>query len=140
MEAAKDEFERHLFIWCVENYVPLKQLEPHDVHVVFYEDVCTDPKAVLEKLRAYVGLPFDERALERVSKPSIQARKYHGGGTSAIVTGASLVDGWKKYVPADRVRRAQEILSTFGLDTLYGADGLPNADAAQRMMRANAVS
>jgi hypothetical protein len=140
MENAKDAFERHLFIWCVENYVPLRQLEPSDVHFVFYEDVCTDPRGVLEKLRAYLGLPFDERALERVNKPSIQARKYHGGGTSAIVTGASLVDAWKKYVPAERIRGSDEILAMFGLDALYGADGLPNADGAQAMLRASAAS
>ena len=140
MEAAEDEFERHLFIWCVENYVPFRQLAASDVHLVFYEHVCTDPKTELEKLRAFLGLPFDERALERVSKPSVQARKFHGGGTSAIVTGANLVDAWKKYVDPERVRRAEEILALFGLDAIYGRDSMPNAGAALGALAANAAS
>jgi hypothetical protein len=140
MLAAKDDFERHMYIWCVENYVPFRQLAPSDVHLVFYEDVCTNPRSVLQKLRAYVGLPFDERALERVSKPSVQARKYHGGGTSAIVTGASLVDAWRKYVTPERAGRAQQILASFGLDAIYGADSMPNPAAAVRMLAERAAS
>lgn len=130
MKSARDEFERHLFIWCIENYVPFKQLAPSDVHFVFYEHVCTDPKGELERLRAYLGLKFDERALERVSRPSVQARKFHGGGTSAIVTGASLVEAWRKYVSPERMRRAMEILAMFGLDTMYGSGSMPNPGAS----------
>lgn len=133
MEAAKDDFDRHMYIWCVENYVPLKQLAPSDVHLVFYERVCTDPRTELEKLHLYLGLPFDEGALDRVSKPSIQARKHHGG-TSAIVTGASLVDAWKQYVTPDRLRRAEDILAMFGLDAIYGHDSMPSTGGAERML------
>jgi hypothetical protein len=137
MLAAADDFERHVYIWCIENYVPFRQLAAGDVHLVFYEHVCTDPRAELERLRAFVGLPFDERALDRVDKPSIQARKLHGGGTSAIVTGANLVDSWRKYVPPERVRKTIEILKTFGLDAIYGGDSMPDADAARTMLASN---
>jgi hypothetical protein len=83
-------------------------------------------------------LPFDERALDIVDRPSVQARKLHGGGTSAIVTGASLIDAWRKYVPQDRIARALEILRLFGLDAIYGGDSMPDAAAADRMLAANA--
>jgi len=136
MEAAADDFEKHVYIWCVENYVPMRQLGKRDAHLIFYEHVCTDPRAEIERLGAFLGGGLDERALEAVEKPSVQARKYHGGGTSAIVTGASLVDAWRKYVPADRVRRAVEIAASFGLDAIYGDDAMPKAGAAEAMFQA----
>ena len=136
MESAADAFERHVFIWCAENYVPMRQLRDGDAHVIFYEDVCTDPQAQLRALWSYLGTPFDERALALVGKPSVQARKYHAGGTSAIVTGANLVDAWRKYVPPERVRRAIEILRLFGLDAIYGEDAMPLPGAARALFRA----
>ncbi len=135
MESAADDFERHVFIWCAENYVPMRQLRRGDAHVVFYERVCTDPEGQLQALWAYLGTPFDERALRAVSKPSVQARKYHAGGTSAIVTGASLVDAWRKYVPPERVKRALEIVRLFGLDAIYGEDAMPAARADDMLFR-----
>ena len=134
MERAKDDFEAQLFIWCVENYVPLKQLRSTEVHLLFYERICTDPRGELARLSAYLQQPFDELALAALDKPSVQARKYHGGGTSAIVTGASLVDAWRQYVPADRVKRAVEILSMFGLDAIYAEDSMPHVEAADAML------
>ena len=138
MRGAKDDFERHAFIWCIENYVPLRTLRPGDVHFVFYENVCVDPRTELEQLRSFVGLPFDERALDAVSKPSVQARKLHGGGTSAIVTGASLVDGWRKFVPPDRVAKLLDIVSLFGLDGIYGSGSMPDAAAVDRLLASHA--
>jgi hypothetical protein len=135
MERATDDFERHVYIWCVENYVPMRQLAKGDAHLIFYEHVCTDPRAELQRLCAYLGTDFDERALESIEKPSVQARRYHGGGTSAIVTGASLVDAWRKYVTPDRVRSTIEILRRFGLDSVYGEDAMPKTGAAEAMFK-----
>ena len=135
MERATDDFERHAYIWCVENYVPMRQLARGDAHLIFYEHVCTDPRAELARLCAYLGVEFDERALDSVAKPSVQARKYHGGGTSAIVTGANLVDAWRRFVTPDRVRKTIDILRRFGLDTIYGEDASPRAGAAEAMFR-----
>lgn len=133
MERAKDDFERHMFIWCVENYVPMRQLHAADVHLIFYENVCENPQAELDRLAAYLGAAFDERAMRNVTKPSVQARKHHGGRTSAIVTGASLVEAWKAYVSPERVKRAVEILRLFGLDAVYGEGPRPHAGAARAM-------
>ena len=136
MEEAADDFERHVFIWCAENYVPMRQLRAGDAHVVFYEHVCTDPEGQLRALWSYLGTPFDERALALVGKPSVQARKYHAGGTSAIVTGASLVDAWRKHVSPERLRRAIDILHMFGLDAIYGEDAMPLPGAAHTLFPA----
>jgi hypothetical protein len=137
MERAVDDFERHVYIWCVENYVPMRQLRAGDAHLIFYEDVCTAAERELEKLMTYLGSAFDRRALRSVEKPSVQARKYHAGGTSAIVTGANLVEAWRKYVPPERVKRAVEIVASFGLDRIYGEDVMPKAGAAAAMFAAD---
>ena len=133
MERVGDDFERHVFIWCVENYVPMRQLRAGDVHLVFYERICEDPEGEVRRLAAYLGAGYDERALRNVAKPSVQARKHHAGGTSAIVTGASLVEAWKAYVSPERARRAIEILRLFGLDAVYDEDPRPHDGAADKM-------
>ncbi len=133
MERARDDFERHVFIWCVENYVPMRQLHAGDAHLIFYENVCENPEGELQRLAAFLGAAFDERAMRNVGKASVQARKYHGGRTSAIVTGASLVEAWKTYVSAERVKRAVEILRLFGLEAIYDEDPRPRAQSGHAM-------
>src|SRR5918993_801944 len=49
IRAAKDDFERHLFLWCIDNYVPLKQFCPHDVLLTFYENLLARPEAELQR-------------------------------------------------------------------------------------------
>ena len=137
MERVKDDFERHVFIWCVENYVPMRQLRGGDVHVVFYENICEDPEGEVRRLDEHLRVAYDERALRNVAKPSVQARKHHAGGTSAIVTGASLVEAWRAYVAPERVKRAVEILRLFGLEAIYDEDPRPHANAARTMFSPN---
>ncbi len=52
--AAKDDFERHLFLWCIDNYVPLKQLGPQDVHLTFYENLLARPEEELQSLFTFL--------------------------------------------------------------------------------------
>lgn len=137
MERVKDDFERHVFIWCVENYVPMRQLRVGDVHVVFYEKICEDPEGEVRRLDSYLGVGYDARALSNVAKPSVQARKHHAGGTSAIVTGASLVEAWRRYVSPQRVKRAVEILRLFGLEAIYDEDPRPRERGVQAMFSPN---
>lgn len=129
-------FERHIAFWCVENFVPLRQLEEGDVHLLFYERLCADPPGELSKLFAFLALPPDpSAALKKFGRPSFQARKYVGGGASAVLTGTSLTDAWREYVTADELARACEILSWFGLDRIYGSESFPNVAAAEAMLR-----
>jgi hypothetical protein len=114
------EFERHVFGWCIENYVPLRDLEPGDVHVAFYESFCITPDAELGGLFAFLGREVDDEALTKLGRPSNSTRK-----DSAIVRGESLVEGWRTEVSSDDVARAVDLLALFGLDRIYGADPMP---------------
>jgi hypothetical protein len=129
---ARDVFERTLFLWCVEALVPLRQLRPGEVHVVFFENLVRSPESEIARLLAYIGrspedLPLD---LEKLKTPSLTARR----ASSAVWTGADPVESWLEKVSDAQRRRALEILSLFGLDRIYGDAPLPRAEGVLELM------
>ena len=128
IRAASDPFERHLFLWCIDNYVPLRQFSPGAIHLCFYEDFVLDPGPNLRRLFAFVGRDFDEAVLRKVARPSSTSRRGDRPG----------VDGWREGLGRERVEEAGEILSLFGLDRVYGPDSMPDPDAARALMGAKA--
>ena len=126
--AARDPFERHLFLWCIDNYVPLRQFPPGGLHLCFYEDLLLDPEPELRRLFASLGRDFDARVLQRLGRPSPTSRR-----------GAPREDpigGWRRGVTGRRLERAVEILSLFGLDRVYGEGAMPDPSGARAMMAA----
>lgn len=130
--AAETAFEHHTVDWCVENLLPFRQLSPGDVHLVFYEDLWVNPKAELQRLFTYLKRPFDEAVLQRLNKPSVTARKK--GDASAILSGESVIDAWRKYVSAEEYSAALRTTRVFGLDQIYGESSLPNREEAVNLM------
>ena len=132
IRAASTPFEKHVFLWCVENYVPLRQLDPGDAAFVFYEHLCTTPAQEVGKLFAFLGWPVTDAALGRLAQPSEFTRE-----ESAVHSGADLVEGWRRYVDPAQAARAIDILRLFGLDAVYSLDtSMPNADAALALVGA----
>jgi hypothetical protein len=117
---ASTEFEQHIFLWCVENYVPFKQLAPHDVHVAYYENFCERPKFEFDRLFKYLKRPYNRDVFSQLYHPTVLSRE-----ESAIVTGSNLIDAWRNWITPEQIERALEILALFGLDRLYGADSMP---------------
>lgn len=126
LAAATDPFERHILLWCVENWVPLRQFRRGEVHLCFYEDLCSEPEREARALAAYLRQPFDPGVLSAMRRPSALTRSQ-----SAIVSGTSLVDSWRRHIDPDRIERAVELLKLFGLDRIYDADSRPKISAAQ---------
>ena len=120
MGSLDTEFERHILVWCLDNYVPLRTPPRSAVHVMFYENLCVDPEGELGRLFAYLGEPLAERALRVAGRPSATTRR-----DSAIVSGNSLVDGWRTSVTEQEIESAGRILSVFGLDHIYGRGSMP---------------
>jgi hypothetical protein len=129
MRSARDDFERDIFSWCVENYVPLKQFRPGEMHVLFYEGLCEDPNDELRRLGVFLGRSFDKSVFEKINRPSRLSRP-----KSAILSGESLVADWRKHVTDAQVERAVEILHLFGLDKIYSEQPLPNTSGALALM------
>lgn len=121
--AVRDPFDRRVFLWCVENYVPLRQLAPNRIHVVFYENLLTDPATEQRRLFGRLGLDFDEATVPGTKPPSPVSRK--GGSRS--------VDGWRSVVSGERQRRAVKTLALFGLDRVYGEGPMPDPDGVRAL-------
>jgi hypothetical protein len=79
---------------------------------------------------AFLGESFDDRVWRDVAMPML-ARK-----DSAIFSGDSLVDGWRKHVSAQQLRRACEIVRLFSLDRIYSEESLPDVDRAHGALTA----
>ncbi|HET7271583.1 MAG TPA: sulfotransferase [Rubrobacter sp.] len=121
IRAARDDFERHLFLWCIDNYVPLKQFETGQIHLAFYENLLVNPEEELGSLFAFLGEDLDSRAFGNLERPSPLSRKN---------APAPSVDGWRSQTSPRRLERTIEVLNLFGLDRLYGDGAMPNPSGA----------
>lgn len=120
----QDVFDRHIFMWCIENYVPLKQFSKGEALVLFYEDICTNTQPEVERIFDFIRQSYSSRIFEYVSKPSALIQK-----GSAIVSGASLIDSWRSSISDEQIGRMQEICEIFGMQKIYTSNSSPQIDA-----------
>jgi hypothetical protein len=128
MMQVEDPFEKFIHIWCIENYVPMKQLEADQVHILFYEDLCAAPEPTLTAVMGYLKRPISSGMFQAVLKPSALTRPH-----SAILTDQDLIYPWRKTVSMEQSRLARNILAVYGLQNLYGADDLPALTGAEAL-------
>ena len=131
IERADTALERQIFAWCIQHYVPLRQLEAEQVHLIFYENLWSDPKGEISRLFSFLGRPFDYRAYLSLLQPSQMSR---GGGAVTGSTNADVIESWRKHFTGAETQRAIEILKLFGLDTIYSADPRPSTEGARAFM------
>lgn len=121
IRGARGDFEQHVANWCVQHYVPFRQLQRNDVHVLFYEDLCVNAESALREACAFLGRPYRASALTTLQEPSFTARR-----DSPIRTGAAqLVDEWRHKVSDAERAAGMALLHAFGLDRVYGDDAMP---------------
>lgn len=128
---AKDlsDFEKHIFVWCIENYVPLKQFKSDEICVVFYENFCEKPEEEIKKMFSFLGMEYEDKVVEILKKPASLARKW-----SAVIKGENLINSWRNYVTNAEIKTANEILSLFGLNNLYDTNCVPNMEVLSGIM------
>lgn len=120
IEKARTLYEKHIFMWCIENYVPLKQFSDGEIHLAFYENFCMKPELEVEKLFTFLKENYTEDVFSTMELPSAFTRK-----ESAIRQGESLIESWKKHLSHEQIQRAVEILGLFGLHNLYSYEAPP---------------
>jgi hypothetical protein len=130
IESAQSDFEKQVFFWCMQYYVPLKQFKRGEIHLCFYENLCENPHEEIKNLFDFLGKKFDEKVLGTLRTPSSVSRK-----DSAIVKGTSLIDSWRAQVTDQDLEKALDILKLFGLDKIYSDDSMPNVAAAYELLR-----
>ncbi len=132
-EAAKNvhnRFEELVFIWCIQNYVPLRQFKRNEIHLVFYENLCKYPKQEIDRLFKFLGQQYDDRVFEKIKIPSATSWRKN----SSDLTTDYLLDSWREYVTKEQLKRAIEIMGSFGLDKVYSENSMPNTEGAFAMM------
>ena len=121
---AKTDFEKHVFEWCIENYVAFKQVLDNDkFHLTFYESFCVNPEEAAKQLFSFLGKEVDAEVIRALKRPSRQSKPH-----SSIISGDSLVESWRKHITEEQTRRAVEILGMFGLDKLYSEESMPHME------------
>jgi len=125
IQKVKGNFEKQVFLWCIENYVPLKQFKRSEIHLAFYENLCEAPVLEIDRLFKFLGEQYDHSVFGRLRNASLVTRK-----DSEKFTGDRLIGSWRKAIPEEEVVRAVEILSMFGLHRIYDGELMRNVDAA----------
>jgi hypothetical protein len=115
-------FENHIFSWCIENYIVLRQFKNMGIHVAFYEELCRSPEAEFQKIFSFMHETCDKDIATAIPKASKLSRK-----DSAINTGDSLIDSWRQNLEQSEIDRAMEIVSLFDLDKIYETDSFPKS-------------
>jgi hypothetical protein len=126
INAARDGFERHLFLWCIDNYVPLRQFARGEIHLVFYENLLMNPEDELRSLFGFLGEDPDDRVYDKLGRPSPLTRK------DAPVRS---INGWRTRVSARQLEMAGEILTLFSLDGVYSQEPMPDPSGAYALMK-----
>ena len=131
IEHTESMFEKHIFMWCIENYIPLKQFKKGEILVIFYENLCIDPEDEIKKIFSFIGENYSSDILKDIIKPSALSRK-----ESAIISGDNLLDSWREDISEDQIKRAVEICSIFGLQQIYNENTMPllNDDEALNIL------
>lgn len=120
LESAETVYDKHVLLWCVENYVPLRQFKPGEMHIVFYENFCLEPEDEIKRLFSFLNLPYGSKILEKAGKASATSRK-----ESPIHAGRNLIESWRKHVTPDQVKKTVDTLRLFGLDKIYSEESAP---------------
>ena len=120
IKSAKTLEEKHAIIWCVSNLVPLKQFNPGEVKIVYYENLCKQPETELMCLFKFLGQTYSGSVVDVINQPSQTAKV-----TSAVVRGMDKIENWKKKLSPTQIDRVLQIVEAFGMSHLYGDSVLP---------------
>ena len=130
--AKEDYILNQVLIWCIINYIPLKQFSTDKLHVLFYEELYKQPDEEIGKVERFVTLNTNLKvsiASEIIAKPSRVS-----GDQSNLLAGTSPLTSWKEEISPQQAQQGREIMAEFGLAELYDKDGIPNKSVVSAIM------
>jgi hypothetical protein len=129
---SKTPFEKLIFFWCISYWIPFKQFNINELHLVFYENLITDPIDELKSLFSFLDREYSqEKALKVLREPSSTTKK----NKESFRKGEIKINGWRNKFTNEEIDRAYEIMSLFGMDTLYDREtSVPNIKVAQQLI------
>jgi Sulfotransferase family len=134
LEAAETVAEQRAVVWCIQNYVPLRQFSRGEILLTFYENFCVDPENEIRRVASHLGDRIDDeslgRFLDRLRRPSANSKL-----KAEMLDGWKMVSSWQKKAPAEDVAQTKAVLKIFGLDKIYDAsEPLPDVGAANAFL------
>ena len=120
IKSAKTMEEKHTIIWCVSNLVPLKQFNPGEVKIVYYEHLCTQPENELPALFQFIGQTYNKLVIDIINQPSQTTRV-----TSAVVRGNDKIERWKQKLNPIQIKNILRVVDAFGLSHIYKDSLMP---------------
>lgn len=122
-----DLFDKHILMWCVENYVPLQQFKKGEMHIVFYENLCLEPLKEIKKIFSFLGEEVDLASNQLINKIKLPSALSREG--SAILQHRNLISDWENQITKQELKSTRRLLENFGLDHIYDEDVLPKIEA-----------
>jgi hypothetical protein len=136
MLAARTALERHIIVWCIQYYVPLRQFARGEIHLTFYEHLVARPQEEIPRLFQYLGKKFDDHVYTSLAAPSFVTNT-----ESVVHTDRSgIIDSWTRRMSREDVAKSISILRLFGLDKIYGEDPFADIAAANDVLRGSLES
>ena len=117
---AKTEEEKHAIILSISNLVPLKQFQPGELKIIYYEHLCTQPEIVLPAIFTSMGQRYEATVMDKINRPSQTARE-----TSAVVNGKDQLSRWKQKLTRLQIDSILRVVEKFGLNDTYNDSLLP---------------
>jgi hypothetical protein len=128
-------FEKQILIWCIVHYVPLQQFKVGQIHLAFYENFCICPNEEIHRLFSFLGKSLEEESINTLIFQQLKQPSQMSRSGSAINTGKSLIEGWRKEVSQTQLRQAVQILREFKLNVIYSFDSTPNTAEVHNLLR-----
>jgi hypothetical protein len=121
-EKATSPLINHFYNWAINYYIPLRFFSENEIFVTYYENYLVHPEIEVKKLFSYLNKPFNEKAIDKLKEFSFTTRK-----DSPLRKGENILLSWRKKYSEEEMNACMDVLSQFGLDTLYDyyGSGLP---------------
>jgi len=120
--------------WLADTTALLEDVPPGRVLILTYEDLVSDPDAVVAALADHTGLDLPAGAAARVRLPSATAN-----ADAAVRRGQPLLSSWRERLSTDEQREVLGELERSAID-IYGPGDGPDDGALQRLAARHRVA
>ena len=117
---ANTDIEKHTIMWCIDNIVPLQQLNREQFTFCTYETLVANTHEETGRIFDTLRLSVPRNLDKTISKPTTVSSK-----KSPILVGGNLLEYWKTRLTRDEIHTILDIVHAFGID-IYTDDIMPN--------------
>jgi len=118
INGAKTPLQQHAVMWCIENLIPLLQLDSHNWIFSTYEELCVNTEKEIKKVLTNLRLKNTSQVRKTMKRP-FQTRS-----GSAITNSKDVVLDWQNHLSKEEIAEILDIVSKFNI-RIYGEGPMP---------------